>query len=131
MNRYPSTPARSPARRSAPQENLGRPARLCLLAALEALFLPLLAALLGRPRHPRAWHLAPIPLPAEPPLCRLAPAAPFGARTASDGTHLACESPILYVLGPGPNPGLRPRPRATPITRAPIARAPPRASAGP
>ena len=119
MDAYRFTQARSPARRSAPG------AAESLRATLEALILALLAALLGRRRYTSAWHHAASHLPTEIPTH--APAPPPHARTASDGTHLTCESPILYVIGPRPNRGLRPLPRVEPIAQPRIARAPPRA----
>ena len=121
MDAYRFTQAQSPARSSAPG------AAASLRATLEALILALLAALLGRRRCTSAWHHAAAHLPAEIPCPTHAPAPPPSARTASDGTHLLCESPILYAIGPGPNRGLRPHPRAMPIAQARIARAPPRA----
>lgn len=123
MDARPTTRAQSPARSSAP----GAAAKLCLRATLEALILTLLAALLGRRRHTSAWRHAASHLPAEIPFPTHAPIPSPHARTASDDTHLACESPILYVLGPGPNHGLRPHPRPLPIAQPRIARAPPRA----
>ena len=113
MDPRPSTRPQSQPRRSA-QSATAKP---CLRAALEALILSLLAALLGR-RHLRAWHPIPDPTP-------IGPATPV-LRLPTDGTHLVCEHPILWVIGPGPNRGLRPTPRATPIARPRLARAPPR-----
>ena len=124
MDPRPSTRPQSQPRRSA-QSATAKP---CLRAALEALILSLLAALLGR-RHLRAWHLAAAHLPHPPterPHPTDAPTQPPHVRTPHDGTHLVCEHPILWVIGPGPNRGLRPTPRATPIARPRLARAPPR-----
>jgi len=123
MDACPSTQAQSPARR-APREPLGAAASVRLRATLEVLILSLLAALLGR-RH-ASWHHAPAPFCEEHPLPRPGAPAPLRARTPHDGTHLVCESPLLYLIGPGPNRGLNPRPRAMPLARARIARAPPR-----
>jgi len=89
-----------------------------LRRAIEALILALLAGLL--PRRSRvlgAWH----PIPEAEPSASAMP----GLRLPGDGTHLVIEASILYVIGPGPNRGLRPRPRATPIPRPRLARAPP------
>jgi hypothetical protein len=94
---------------------------------LRAILLSLLAALLGHRRQPREWlyesaHLDldewPLPVPEEAP-------QPFRIRSIHDGTHLVCEHPILWVIGPGPCRGMPPRPRALPIPRPRIARAPP------
>ncbi len=115
-----STRPQSQARNSAP----GAAAKLRLHAALEALILALLAALLGR-RHTRAWHHAAARIPTEFPHPTQAPALPLRARTPFDGTHLVCEHPILWVIGPGPNRGLRPLPRVEPVARPRRARAPP------
>ncbi len=93
-------------------------AHLRLHRAIEALILALLAGLLARrPRFAGAWHPIPDPTP-------IGPATPV-LRLPTDGTHLVCEHPILWVIGPGPNRGLRPRPRAHPIPRPRTARAPP------
>jgi hypothetical protein len=88
---------------------------------LETLLLALLAALLGRPRlRAAAWH--PAPEPEQPATSLLA--AP------RRHWHADCESPILYVIGPGPNRGLRPIPRILPIPHPECARAPPRPGGG-
>jgi hypothetical protein len=121
MDPRPTPRSQSQARHSAP----GVAAKLRLHATLEALILALLAALLGR-RPARAWHHAAAQIPLEIPHPTQAPALPPRVRTPHDGTHLVCEHPILWVIGPGPNRGLRPTPRATPIARPRIARAPPR-----
>jgi hypothetical protein len=121
---------RSPTRAPGPA-NLTPPASpgaaVRLRATLEALILALLAALLGR-RRARAWHHAPAPYLEEWPLPLPLPDSrpPPPIRSIHDGTHLVCEHPILYVIGPGPNRGLRPRPRAMPLPLAQVARAPPR-----
>jgi hypothetical protein len=90
-----------------------------LLTRLEALLTAWRAGTLILPPIPQS-----VSQPGPSPL-------PLRARTASDGTHLVCEHPILWVIGPGPNRGLRPTPRATPIPRPRVARAPPRASIRP
>ncbi len=112
------SPARDPAAaRPAPR---GEAAHARLHRAIEALLLCLLAALLPRQvRHDGAWHPLSLPSHNAP-----APTTP-DLRGPHDGTHLVCESPLLYVIGPGPNRGLRPRPRALPVPRPRIARAPP------
>ena len=100
-----------------------------------ALLFALLAALFGR-KNPLAptWH----PLPnldsdtgfdADSDFdtigeATLALYAAIAAATHT-GWHSDCESPLLYVLGPRPNRGLRPIPRVTPVPRPRIARAPP------
>ncbi len=98
--------------------------------AIEALILALLAGLLGRhARLARAWHRAPAFIPAAAP-APISPDVPV-LRLPTDGTHLVIESPILYVIGPGPNRGMRPRPRATPVAPRRGARAPPAAPPSP
>jgi hypothetical protein len=92
-----------------------------LREAVEILLL-VLAAVLGR--RPR-WHHAPVPFIEEAPLPFPHAPAPIRIRSIHDGTHLVCEHPILWVIGPGPNRGLRPRARAMPVPRPKIARAPP------
>jgi hypothetical protein len=121
---HPLTPGR-PAR---PSVLDARIAPACLkLAVVEALIRALLASLLGlRTRPARAWH--PIPPPSDSaPTPRHSPVP----RSPHDGTHLVCEHPILWVIGPGPNRGLRPLPRPLPpphagIPRSAQVRAPPR-----
>ena len=127
MHPSPTTPR--PARPGAPRTPLGAVAAPCLRLALEVLILALLAALLGPRQLARAWRHAWAPLPTDLAGYDLDPAdspAPFRVRSIHDGTHLVCEHPILYVIGPGPNLGLRPLPRALPPSRIPVARAPPR-----
>jgi hypothetical protein len=98
---------------------------------LETLLLALLAALLGRAM---ALHPSPAPdldsdsdwdwnpdwdfvlNPGAGPRLYAAPLR---------GWHADCESPILYVIGPGPNRGMRALPRAIPTPRPESARAPP------
>jgi hypothetical protein len=127
------SPAReSPTQRQAPASLPGhgagdaRPNRAAsaqLYRAIEALILALLARFLPRSLLPRrrllasAWHQAALPEPAPPAILRV--------RSIHDGTHLVCEHPILWVIGPGPCRGMPPRPRALPIPRPRIARAPP------
>jgi hypothetical protein len=114
-----------PTKRQAPDSLQGHGAAHARLRhAIEALILALLAGLLGR-RRPldSVWHPAPLPEPAPPAILRV--------RHIHDGTHLVCEHPILWVIGPGPNRGLRPRPRAHPIPRPRIARAPPAGASTP
>jgi hypothetical protein len=84
---------------------------------LETLLLALIAALLGR-RSTRAatWHPAPDSDFDVEPLAYAAPLRHW---------HADCESPILYVIGPGPNRGMRKRERALPIPHPKTARAPP------
>jgi hypothetical protein len=132
MHPSPTTPR--PARPGAPRHPLGAVAAPCLRLALEVLLLTLLAALLGPRRLARAWRDAQAPLPTDLAGYEFEPQdspAPFRVRSIHDGTHLVCEHPILYVIGPGPNLGLRPLPRALPPSRPRIARAPPRPSARP
>jgi hypothetical protein len=118
---FPLTPGR-PARPRVPgaRSASARPS----LALVEALILSLLASLLGlRPRAARAWH--PLPTSQEDSAAEpfaLAPRAPLRPRHIHDGTHLVCDHPILWVIGPGPNRGLRPLPRALPIPHAGIPR---------
>ncbi len=111
----PARPRTPQVALSAPRGNAGE---LRLHRAIEALILALLAGLLARrPHFAGAWH----PIPDPTPAIHSTPKP----RGPHDGTHLVCESPLLYVIGPGPNRGLRPRPRATPIPRPRVARAPP------
>lgn len=132
MHPSPTTPR--PARPGAPRTPLGAVAAPCLRLALGVLILALLAALIGPRQLARAWRHARAPLPTDLVAYDFeypdAP-EPFRVRSVHDGTHLVCESPILYVIGPGPNLGLRPLPRALPPSRRPVARAPPRPSARP
>jgi len=89
---------------------------------IATLLIALLAALFGRRRAiTPAWH----PAPDENDWDSEIPTAYTYAEHC--GWHRDCESPILYVIGPGPNRGLRPLPRALPPARPRIARAPPRA----
>jgi len=98
---------------------------------LRALLLALLSVLLGR-RQPRPWlydsacHVdaewleafaLPFPQAESPRSIRI--------RSIHDGTHLFCEHPILWVIGPGPCRGMRPIARKLPAPRPRIARAPP------
>jgi len=95
-------------------------ARIRASAALENLLLALLAALLGQPRRAaRIWH--PNPETNTP--------APLRTPQPSDHTHAGIVSPLLYVIGPGPNRGLVPHARPTPRMRPRSARAPPPESA--
>ncbi len=80
---------------------------------LRALILSLLSVLLGRRRQPQAWLYEPawieeyaLPFP------QAESARPIRIRSIHDGTHLVCEHPILYVIGPGPGKGMRPIARA-------------------
>jgi hypothetical protein len=110
------TPAdRLAALRTAPMADQ---AGLRVPAVLDALLLALLAALLGRPAR-----IACIRHPA--PDSPTSPAAPLPIRLPTDGTHLVIASPLLYVIGPGPNRGMRPHARPTPRPRPRSARAPP------
>lgn len=90
---------------------------------LETLLLAVLAALFGRRALAPMWHPGFVAHPAE-----ALPAAefpsPIGLPPAT-GTHMGLDCPILYAIGPGPNQGLSPRPRATPAAHPRIARAPP------
>jgi hypothetical protein len=102
--------------------------------ALLRLLLALLAALLGGGRRRAAWHPLPswddpdaairVPADSHPDSARLSAAAGI-LRVLRRHWHADSESPILYVIGPGPNRGMRPRPRATPQARPEFARAPP------
>jgi hypothetical protein len=117
----PST-AHPPARPRDARDNRAQfPAFLQTLLAI-------LATILGRPRAlSRAWH--PMPLPAaEHPQYDLPDAEDaydgwYGL--PYDGTHMTLEHPMLYVIGPGPNRGLRPLPRKTPLAPPRLARPPP------
>jgi hypothetical protein len=122
---HPPSSWGSPTKRQAPESHEGHGAAHARLRhAIEELILALLAGLLGRRRtRDSVWHPAPRPEPDRAPLPR--------HRSIHDGTHLVCEHPILWVIGPGPNRGLRPRPRAHPLPRPRIARAPPAAFARP
>jgi hypothetical protein len=131
MLENPITPAEAAA---APRPRAGADRARAPAMVLESLILHLLALLFGRPRRPRAWHIARCdiapwhiapwhhaperPSPAEPP-------RPLRVRSIHDGTHLVCEHPILWVIGPGPNRGMRPHARPTPRLRPRSARAPP------
>jgi hypothetical protein len=89
---------------------------------IAALLMALLAALFGRRRtRTPDWH----PAPDEYDWDSEAPHA--YAYVEHCGWRRDCTSPILYVIGPGPNLGLRPHPRTQPVPRPRIARAPPRA----
>jgi len=101
-------------RTAAPAEQ----ARIRASAALENLLLALLAALLGQPlRSARVWHPNPETSTSAP--------APLRARLPTDSTHAGLASPLLYVIGPGPNRGLVPHARPAPRLRPRSARAPP------
>ena len=124
MDVYPNSRAQSPACSRAPRA-VGE---LRLQDILRALLLSLLSILLGRRRQPQAWLYEPawieeyaLPFP------QADSARPIRIRSIHDGTHLVCEHPILYVIGPGPGKGMRPIARATPVLRPRCARAPPRA----
>jgi hypothetical protein len=130
MNDIPATRPRLPPAAMA----AGRTASIALL--LESLLLHLLATLCGR--LPRAWRtshaLKSQPSPYALALLATSPLADTGRpapelrpRLATDGTHLVCEHPILWVIGPGPNRGMRRRPRKLPHAPAKAARAPPAA----
>lgn len=100
---------------------------------LEILLRALLAALLGRPRG-----LVPLATAATSHCALLADAdelwtehTAYAYAAPLRGWHADCESPILYVIGPPPNRGMRRRPRATPLPCPRIARAPPRPLAPP
>ncbi len=128
MSDIPATRPRLPPAAMA----AGRAASIAML--LEFLLLHLLAVLHGR--RPRAWrnrHALPsLPSPyalallATSPLSdTIRPAPDLRPRLATDGTHLACEHPLLWVIGPGPNRGMRRRPRRLPLAPTEAARAPP------
>lgn len=96
---------------------------------VDGVVLAVLLMLLGRlERMARTWHAAQRhgdePLPEE-----LLPYAPgertLQVRLPTDGTHIALRTRRLYIFGPGPDRGLRPHPRRTPLLRPRIARGPP------
>ena len=75
--------------------------------AVDAVLLTLLVLLLARlERIARAWHPEP-------------EAGPDTARPweVKFHTHCGMDHPLLYVLGPGPNRGMRPHARRTPLPR--------------
>jgi hypothetical protein len=117
-----SHPAHPQARLSDARENCAQ------IPVLLHILLAIVATLLGRPRAlTRAWQGLPLPA-AEHPHCDLFDdEGPYDYEYGIpyDGTHMTIEHPILYVIGPGPNRGLRPHPRKTPVARPRIARAPP------
>jgi hypothetical protein len=130
METFPLSRAQSPAHSRAP----GAAGNLRLQHILRALLLSLLSllsVLLGRRRYlyASACHVEPewledfaLPYPqAESP-------RPIRIRSIHDGTHLVCEHPILWVIGPGPCRGMRPISRRTPLLRPRIARGPPSAA---
>ena len=121
----------TPSRAQSPAQSRARHAagELRLHAILRAILLSLLSVLLGRRRpwlYTSATHIDAewleayaLPFPqAESP-------RPILVRSVHDGTHLVCEHPILWVIGPGPCRGMRPISRATPVARRRTARAPP------
>lgn len=137
MQNTPSPQAAARAR----QSHCALGGELRLLATLEAFILALLAAILGRRRTAANWHpLSPLDyvnddedLPyaalyasvvAHPPVLRRHYTLPIH-------THQGIEHPLLYVLGPGPNRGMRPTPRHIPHARLTTARAPPVSHATP
>ena len=122
MEIFPNSRAQSPACSRAQ----GAVGELRLQDILRALILSLLSVLLGRRRQPQAWLYEPawieeyaLPFP------QADSARPIRIRSIHDGTHLVCEHPILYVIGPGPGKGMRPIARSTPVLRPRRARAPP------
>ena len=124
MDVYPNSRAQSPACSRAQ----GAAGEVRLQDILRALILSLLSVLLGRRRQPQAWLYEPawiqeyaLPFP------QAESVRPIRIRSIHDGTHLVCEHPILYVIGPGPGKGMRPIARSTPVLRPRLARAPPRA----
>jgi hypothetical protein len=131
MQNIPSPPAAERAR----QGHSALAGELRLLATLEAMILALLAAFFGRRRTAAHWHaLSPLDyvnddedlpyaalyasIAAHPPVLRRHYALPIH-------THQGIEHPLLYVLGPGPNRGMRPHPRTLPHAHPTTARAPP------
>jgi len=101
----------------------------CVRFTLEALLLALLAVVLGPRRALVAWHSAAAWDPDSDDLDwdfdDLDLPAHNTHTTIWDGTHLVCEHPILYVIGPGPNRGMRALPRAHTLPHPESARAPP------
>ncbi len=131
MDVYPNSRAQSPAcsraQGAAGELRLHATSRVPLHDILRALILSLLSVLLGRRRQPQAWLYEPawieeyaLPFPQADSV------RPIRIRSIHDGTHLVCEHPILYVIGPGPGKGMRPIARSTPVLRPRHARAPPR-----
>ena len=101
-------------------------------SVLRTLILALLAALLGLRPRARARHAALAGAATYAPWAELPPeddeyALPDYAWPEYDGTHMTCVSPLLYVIGPGPNRGMRRLARKIPLARPRLARAPPRA----
>ena len=105
-------------------------------ALLQTLLLTFLATLLGRSRTlAPAWHaLAAHGSEHAAPDCHEDEAQAEHDYTWTDGqywaplthNHADCDPRILYVIGPRPNRGLTPLPRALPTPCPESARAPPR-----
>ena len=94
--------------RAALEERPGEPRPLAA-AALDAMLLALLVSLLGRlERLARTWH----PAPAQ-------------EETDPQAWPPLFPPSLLYLLGPGPNRGMRPHARVVPIACPRTARAPP------
>jgi len=119
----PRLPSTAPA--------VGTAASIAVL--LETLLLHLLAALAGH--LPRTWRRHALRSQPSPYALALLATSPLSdtdrprpvlrPRLATDGTHLACEHPMLWAIGPGPNRGARRSPRAAPTLPPESARAPP------
>ncbi len=120
----PSPPCAAPAPRPGTPAGVSRAAAARLLAVLEALLLALLAPRRARSgAHP--WHSLPATIlraQGEAPLPVASAAAPLSPPCF---THTGLEHPILYVIGPGPCRGMRPRACRAVATPPPAARAPP------
>jgi len=93
---------------------------------LELLLRALLATLFGRPRT-LAWHALTSARPDIDDAWADEEEYAFDDAYAAPRRHwhADCEHPILYVIGPPPNRGMRALPRRTPAPRARTARAPP------